>query len=163
MKCSSSDIPTALRSAAIEFSHPRGSDIFRTGTPSTGVFFVTTAPERELPVANRWASSMAAKVMAPFSLENTRLLTEDLGKCMALPLAEQMRSFPEFSVEQESTSRPPGYFLILGVGTFATSTSSFGTPNWPSSLWSLSRSMAPTIFTIVNWRGSLAINARPIA
>ena len=46
MKCSSSDIPTALRSAAIEFSHPRGSYIFRTGTPSSGVFFVTCGEVR---------------------------------------------------------------------------------------------------------------------
>src|SRR6266446_2618675 len=55
-----------------------------------------------------------------------------------------------------------GYFLLLGAGAF-TSMSSFGTPNWPSSLCSLSRSIAPTIFTMVNCRGSLAIKARPVA
>jgi len=56
-----------------------------------------------------------------------------------------------------------GYFLLLGAGAFGTSMSSFGTPNWPSSLCSLSRSIAPTIFTMVNCRGSLAIKARPVA
>ena len=46
---------------------------------------------------------------------------------------------------------------------FFCSSSSFGMPNWPSSSWSLRMSIEPTMFTIVNSRGSLAMMARPLA
>ena len=41
--------------------------------------------------------------------------------------------------------------------------SSFGMPNLPSRRCSLARSIEPTMFTIVNSRGSLAMIARPLA
>jgi thioredoxin-related protein len=46
---------------------------------------------------------------------------------------------------------------------FFCSSSSFGMPNCPSSSCSLRMSIDPTMFTIVNSRGSLAMMARPLA
>ena len=46
---------------------------------------------------------------------------------------------------------------------FFCSSSSFGMPNCPSSSCSLRMSIEPTMFTIVNSRGSLAMMARPFA